>query len=452
MVEFICGGVSLCCGPILECSSRNMNLVYNALLGLVVWFALVPADLLRILVGRSTWSDLAQRLGHDRSVPRDGSPRVIIHAVSVGEMAAVEALLPALAIELPGVRFVLTTGNRDGMTAARAMARAREDVLATLLLPWDRARPLGRWLDHLRPDLFVVMETEIWPNLYRACSRLGVPLCIANGRIYPADAGKYRLARGLFRRVLANVSWLGVQSEADRERFLAMGAPDDRIEVVGNLKYDKETPHSSHHHGSVLLAASTHPPEEELILDAFLRLRDEMPDLRCVIAPRHVARAGSIRSMVRSRGLEAARWTESSPEDAGAPVVVVDEMGWLRDLFPGADVVIMGGSFAPRGGHNLLEPAATGCAIVIGPNVEHFRAIVDDFLKRDAIRMVETPSELYGVLSRLLRDEAARVALGQRAREAWEAGRGRAPVYARKLASIMRERQEASPVAPGVVR
>jgi 3-deoxy-D-manno-octulosonic-acid transferase len=279
-----------------------------------------------------------------------------------------------------------------------------------------------------------------------------VPLCIANGRIYPADAGKYRLARGFFRRVLAHVSWLGVQSEADGERFLAMGAPQERIEVVGNLKYDKEIPHSSHHHGLVLLAASTHPPEEELILDAFLRLRDEMPELRCVLAPRQIARAGSIRSMARSRGLETARWTEPGPEDAGPPVVVVDEMGRLRDLFPRADVVIMGGSFAPRGGQNLLEPAAAGCAVVIGPNVEHFRAIVDDFLKRDAIRMVEAPSGLYQELSRLLRDEAARVALGKRAREAWEAGRGRAPVFARKLASIMREKREVSPDSSGAAR
>jgi 3-deoxy-D-manno-octulosonic-acid transferase len=427
-----------------------MSVLYSTALGFLVWTIFVPLELCRIVGRRASWTTLTQRLGRGPLPPPADSPRVVVHAVSVGEMAAAEALLPALGRELPRASFVLTTGNRDGMVAAQKLVRERQEVSSALLLPWDRARPLRRWLARLKPVLFVVVETEIWPNLYGACSELGVPLCIANGRVYPADVRRYRLARRFFRRVLSSVVWLGAQSEADRQRFREIGAPPDRIDVIGDLKYDAIVrPASSRQaerltgSGPVLLAASTHHPEENLVLDAFERLRARVPGLRCVIAPRHTSRAASICAAARSRGLRSVRFSELQPADVDLSVVVVDEMGRLRDLFPRADLVIMGGSFAPRGGHNLLEPAAAGCAVVIGPHVEHFRAIVDDFRKRDAIKMVANPAELRAELARLLEDPEARKALGERGRQAWLAGRGHAAVYARHLAGLAAARRAA---------
>jgi 3-deoxy-D-manno-octulosonic-acid transferase len=211
---------------------------------------------------------------------------------------------------------------------------------------------------------------------------------------------------------------------------------------VGNLKYDvpaadrvADVEGRLGTGGPVLLGASTHAPEERLLLDAFLRLREELPDLRCVIAPRKVARAAAILELARERSLRAEVWTRAASN--ALDVWVVDEMGLLPGFFDRADVVFVGGSLAPHGGHNILEPAAHGRAILVGPHVEHFRGVVDDFLEGSALVRLPSSSELYPELLRLLTDKTERQALGRRASELYQTGRGSAQIYARKLRDLI---------------
>jgi len=415
-----------------------MFTLYRVLVALAIPLILVPYEILR---GRGRY--LAQRLGRTTlRAPAAGRPRIVIHAVSVGEMGAAAALVPALSTELPNCSLVLTSGNRDGLAAAGRLARQHPNIESTILLPWDRAPALERWLAALQPSLFVVVETELWPGLFRVCARRGVPLCIVNGRIYPADLGRYRLLRGFFGRVLEQVVWIGAQSETERSRFEEIGAPPAGIDVVGNLKYDvpgtgrgTDVEGRLGKGGPLLVGASTHAPEEQCLLDAFTRLRERLQGLRLVIAPRNVARAGTILDLARERSLRAETWTQPSSNESD--VWVIDEMGRLPDFFEHADVVFVGGSLAPHGGHNVLEPAAHGRAILVGPHVEHFRGVVDDFLEGRALIGLSSAEDLYPEMLRLLTDDTERRALGRRARELCEAGRGSAKVHARRLADIM---------------
>ena len=419
-----------------------MFLVYRLLAGLATLFLLVPFEVLRIALGGGRWAALEERLGRGAIPEATPFRRVVIHAVSVGEMRAAAALVHRLAADHRDWRFVLTSGNRDGLAAARELSGRVPAIEATLLLPWDRVGAIDRWLRRLRPALFVVVETELWPALFHVCGRRRVPLCIVNGRIYPGDLGRYRHARGLFRDALCHVRWIGALSEPDRRSFEAIGASPGRIEVVGDLKYDVPVASVSaateRRFGAderVLLAGSTHAPEERWVLDAFARLRREWPALRCVLAPRHIRRTAAVLELARGFSLRARRW--SAAHDDTTDVWVVDEMGQLSGLFERAELVFVGGSLVERGGHNILEPAACGRPIVIGPHIEHFRNIVDDFVEAEALVKLASPEELHAELRALLGDETKRRGLAARARERFLAGRGRAAIYSRRLAALL---------------
>jgi 3-deoxy-D-manno-octulosonic-acid transferase len=412
------------------------------LAGLATLFLLVPFEVVRIVLRGGRRAALAERLGRGAIPEATAFRRVVIHAVSVGEMRAAAALVHRLAADHRDWRFVLTSGNRDGLAAARELSGCLSEIEATLLLPWDRVGAIDRWLERLRPALFVVVETELWPALFHVCDRRRVPLCIVNGRIYPRDLGRYRRARRLFRGALSHVRWIGALSERDRRSFETIGASPGTVEVVGDLKYDVPVAPAAaaidRRIGAderVLLASSTHAPEERWVLDAFARLRVEWPALRCVLAPRQIRRAAAVLDLARGLSLRARRW--SAPRDDATDVWVVDEMGRLPGLFERAEVVFVGGSLARRGGHNILEPAACGRPIVIGPHVEHFRNIVDDFVEANALIRLTSPEELHPELRALLADETRRRGLAERARERFLAGRGRAAIYSRRLAALL---------------
>jgi len=419
-----------------------MFLVYRLLVGLAILFFLVPFELARIAFAGGRRESLAERLGLNEISEAGPFRRVLIHAVSVGEMRAAAALVHRLAADHPDWRFVLTSGNRDGLAAARKLQRRVSAVESTQLIPWDRVGALEHWLERLRPALVAVVETELWPALFHVCGRRGVTLCIVNGRIYPGDLGRYRRVGRLFRTALGQVRWIGTLGERDRRSFETIGASPARIEVVGDLKYDVPVPTAAA--GSdgrfgvedrVLLAGSTHAPEERWVLEAFTRLRRERPALRCVLAPRRVRRAGAILDLARRFSLRACRW--SAAPDGAIDVWVVDAMGQLPALYERAEVVFVGGSLARRGGHNILEPAACGKPIVIGPHVEHFRNIVDDFVEANALVQLASPDELHDELRSILDDETRRRVLADRARQRFLAGRGPAAIYSRKLSAML---------------
>jgi 3-deoxy-D-manno-octulosonic-acid transferase len=398
---------------------------YDALLSAVVWAALVPLTALRILAGRSSRDELRQRLGRPR-VAAARSTRILVHAVSAGEAAGAGAFVRALAQARPDWSVIMSYGNSDARTVAAALRRRMPCIDAVIALPWDRRAPLRRWLATLDVSAVVVVEPEIWPNLYRACRTQRIPLFLANGRVYQQDVWRYRAARWFFRDVLRVPAWIGVQTTSERDRFVAIGAPATRIEVAGSFKFDTLKPpgdsplrqrvFSARRSGPVIVAGSTHAGEELLLVEAFERLRAAHPQLRLVVAPRHVTRAQDIVACLRARGHDAI--LASTPDGSTWTILVVDLLGELAGLYRAADVAFVGGSLTNHGGHNVLEPARAGRATVVGPSVHNVQHLVAGLASVNGIEQLQDVSvdSLHSAFDRLLTDSVGRHTVGARAR------------------------------------
>jgi 3-deoxy-D-manno-octulosonic-acid transferase len=421
--------------------------VYGLLVSLAVWLLAVPFELVRVAFGRASGRDLRERLGWETAPSRSGRRRLLLHAVSVGETAAAAALLERLLAEEPGLSVVLSVGNREGRGAARRLAERYTQIEATPYLPWDRPRAVRRFLAGVAPDVVAVVETEIWPNLFRACRELRIPLAIVNGRIYPRDVARYHAVRFFFRRVLAFAAWIGVASAEEWDRFLTIGARGDLVHVAGNLKFDVPVPASDGAgrlsaalagDGFLVVAGSTHAPEEKVLLDAASSLGREAR-VRLVLAPRRVGRTASLLRVARRRGLKSARFSRLVPEQPW-DVLVLDEMGLLAEAYSRAHVAFVGGSLARRGGHNPLEPAAQGVPVLMGPHVTHVADLVEALERSGGLLRLKNALELPEVLRGLLADPARRSAMGANARAAVAKGRGASAVYARALLLALTER------------
>ncbi len=397
-------------------------LVYGAMAAAAVWSVGVPMTAVQILARRLPASALADRLGRNRPV-LDTRP-FLIHGVSAGEVQAAAPLVDALRRLAPARPVLLTTGTADGWRVATRLRETWGAQVHIGWLPWDRPSAMRRWIGAIRPAAVGVIETELWPGLFAACRADAIPLFVISGRLRPRDVERYRWLGAWWRRVMAMPAAILAQDDDQARAFRAIGAPTDRVDVGGNLKLDTGTvveptrgrrPH--------IIAGSTHAPEEIWILDAVAALRAEGLVCDLTLAPRHRHRAPAVRRAAAARGLGDAR--------------VIDTMGQLRDLYSTADLAVMGGTLAPIGGHNIVEPASAGCAVVIGPHVHLISPLVAGL--REAGALVELPADgspsaaLADVLRALLRDPERRRALGRRARAWCAAQRGAAEHAARRL-------------------
>ena len=380
---------------------------------------------------------LRERLGR---LPVAINPRRVasiwIHAVSVGEVLATRALIPALRDRYPDHPLWLSTTTQTGRTAATGL----EGVDGLFYFPLDLSSVVTRVLDHIRPELFVMVDTELWPNLLRHCARRGVKTVLVNGRISDRSYPRYRLVRPFFRHVLAGIDRVCAQSDESGRRLIELGALPTRVTVTGNLKFDilraPDFPTSSRgdrvlrafripESRTVVMAASTHAGEEAPVLDAFARIRRDDPTAILVVAPRHPERCAEVTALAAGLGLETVR-RSALPAD-GAPraaVVVLDTVGELATLFQIATVVFLGGSLVRGGGHNVLEPAVWGKPVVFGPHMENFAEIAELFLTNRAACQIPSADALEPILSTLLGDPVRRAALGAAARALVEANRG----------------------------
>ena len=419
-----------------------MHFLYSAAL---VCYALLmaPRLLCEAVRHRKYVGTMRERWGR---LPADvnpaGRPSIWIHAVSVGEVQAARTLIPGLRDRYPDHPLWLSTTTQTG----RAVAARVEGVDGLFYFPLDLPAAVDRVLDRVRPALFLAVETELWPNLLRRCARRGVRTMLVNGRVSDRSYPRYRLVRRLFRRVLADVDRYCAQSEESARRLVALGAPADRVATTGNLKFDAAPPPSSGPRSELLralrfargrpvvMAASTHPGEEGPVLDAWRRLRARAPGRFLVLAPRHPERAAEVAALAAERGIAVVRRSRLPAAGAGpADVVVLDTVGELAAAFGMATVVFLGGSLAPVGGHNVIEPAAWGKPVVFGPHMQNFAEIADLFLANCAARRIAGAEELEPVLEELLSDPRERAALGAAARSLVAANRGAA---ARSLAEI----------------
>ncbi len=419
--------------------------LYSAAMACAVLCLLAPHRWFRRLVHQDAPEALHQLLGHPLGYDA-AAPELVIHAVSAGEMAAAGGIIRQLQSLRPDSRLSLTTGTAAGMEVGRTLQRELPGISSVSLMPWDRAGALRRWLGQLSPKAMVVVETELWPNLFNECHRRGIALAIANGRIYPRDLGRYRLIRSFMQRVLDCTDWIGVQDEVERRRFLAIGADPGRLKILGNSKFA-----SSAHYGilphrytdprdrpaKLIVAGSTHDPEEFWLLDLLPRLHGEFPGLRLVLAPRHCERGADLARAAVRRGWRTCRYSVDHWRDGVWDVLILDRMGQLRSFYAGADVVVMGGSLVDRGGHNFLEPAQLARPIMVGPYLQHFHTTAERFLAGGALWQVRDRTGLETGLFQLLHDPLTAKDFGRKARECAEAEGRRSGDYGRAIARML---------------
>ena len=428
-----------------------MYLAYSLLLtlGLIV---LIPRFLFQALVHGKYLPGIRQRFGSLPQLAPSNVPTVWLHCVSVGETQAARPLVRELRKNYPAHRLVVSTVTVTGQTLARDVFKV--DAAQIIYFPFDWSWCVERALRAIRPDVVLMMETELWPNFLRRCRMKGIPVGLVNGRISKKSFRGYRSIKFFVSRVLANIRVAVMQTESDAQRIGALGLGKSKIVVGGNLKFDASPSTSSdtltqqirqsfsfNAEVPLILAASTHATEESIIVDSFKMLKERYGrPLRLAIAPRHPERFSEVVSLLEKSGLTFARRSYTTTGgDASAEVILFDTIGELPAVYPLAAIVFVGGSLVKKGGHNVLEPAAAGTAIVTGAHTENFEAIVQMLDENQAIITLpplEEPSitvALCDVFESLLASSDKRSTLGNNALRMVEGNRGAA---ARTLAFI----------------
>jgi 3-deoxy-D-manno-octulosonic-acid transferase len=403
----------------------------------VVFVVASPYFLYQALRHNKYVGSIAQRLGYlPVSFNLDGDESIWVHAVSVGEVLSARSLISELRASYPKLRLFLSTTTLTGQELAR---RSVPDVDAVFYFPFDWTITARRTLNVVRPRLFVMTETEIWPNLLRECKRRDVKTLMVNGRISYRSFPRYRLVRPFMKRVLADIDRFCVQGEETSRRLNELGADPARIVVTGSLKFDSLESSPVPGRGRervlrffrvppgrpVIIAGSTLKGEEEPVIRAFNRVRASGVNALLVIAARHPERFDEVERLCRHEGLTVVRRSEL-PIDAEprADAVVLDTIGELAQLYQIATVVFVGGSLVPAGGHNILEPAWYGKPVVFGPHMQNFGEIAETFLSNGAAIQVRTAGELEETMLRLIGDPVRRARVGAAARALVEANRG----------------------------
>lgn len=395
-----------------------MRLLYS-----IILYLLAPLVLLRMAVlgikSPAYLSGWSRRLGF--SVPETGTgPLLWIHAVSVGEVLAAAPLVERLTRDYSRYRILMTTITPTGAD----MVRQRFDAkVIHSYLPYDFPHAVRRFIRKVQPAVLLVMETEIWPNLFQCCSDHDISVLLVNARLSTRSYRGYDKLRCLSRRVIGLVSKIGAQTAADRQRFISLGAHPDRVAITGNMKFDLSIPEDIAAQGQTLrrrlagdrplwIAASTHEGEEQLILSAHQAIRERYPGCLLILAPRHPERCTSVAELCIQRGFLTLRKSLNAEYTPDAAVFILDTLGELMVFFAASDLAFVGGSLLPRGGHNVLEPAGLGIPVVTGKYVANFSEINRLLLDNGAELQVEGLQELVDGVCMLLADPDRRYRMG----------------------------------------
>jgi 3-deoxy-D-manno-octulosonic-acid transferase len=352
-----------------------------------------------------------ERLGHASAGPRPGSATVWVHAASVGETVAILPLVKRLAEN--GLSVVLTTVT---ITSAAVVENRLPTGAVHQFAPVDTAPAIDRFLDAWRPRLAVFVESELWPVTLQRLAARGIPLVVSNGRMSERSFRGWSRVPSVARAVFGRIGLCLAQSDADAERFAALGA--GRVATAGNIKFDAPVPEAARPVAAALaaatakrpvwLAASTHPGEDEVVIDAFERLAARVPDLLLVLAPRHPERGTEVTALAAGRGLPVCQRSAGALPGRGTAVYVADTVGELGTFYKLATVAFVGGSLVDQGGHNPIEPGRLGAAVVTGPNVRNFEEVYGALFADGAATVVGDAVELADAVEHLVRHTVAR--------------------------------------------
>ncbi|NOR20946.1 MAG: 3-deoxy-D-manno-octulosonic acid transferase [Xanthomonadales bacterium] len=357
---------------------------------------------------------------------------IVLHAASVGEFNAAKPLIMSLLASFPELPLTITTLTPTG---SERVKRDLGDRVSHFYIPLDLAGATTRFLNRLQPQLLIVMETEIWPNLYHAAKQRKIPVVIANARLSERSSRRFQRLSGFTRQVLQSVTWIGAQSSEDRERLIQCGANPTSTDLTGNLKFDLSIPAGLNEKGTqirsawnakrpVLVAGSTHEADENVLIPAFVDLLKTVPNALLILVPRHperfertaeLAKTGGLRTELRSQG-------ESCSEQAQC--FVIDAMGELMTYYACGDIAYVGGSMGEQGGHNALEPAALGKPVLFGPNMENAKEIAAGLIESNAAFFVTNQEQLRETAKKLLEDGELRDNMGQAGRSLVEENKG----------------------------
>ncbi|MFH0764436.1 MAG: 3-deoxy-D-manno-octulosonic acid transferase [Candidatus Omnitrophota bacterium] len=369
-----------------------------------------------------------------RRALEDARGAIWIQAVSVGEVSVCKSLVSKLRTELPDKKIVISTITKTGNDLAKKLFS--KDALI-LYFPLDFSPVVKKVVALIKPCMYVMIETEIWPNLLKELSAGGIPSILINGRISDRSIGKYMLARPFLKNTLGRPGRFSMQSGLDAERIISMGAPGDRVEVAGNMKFDVDIKADSKAmevlrealslkaDEELFVAGSTHPGEEKVVIESFRELLKEFPKLKLLIAPRHVERAGEVEKLVKTLGFEPARLSnEHRKPNTENRIFILDFIGQMSAAYAAATIVYIGGSLVKHGGQNPIEPAIFGKPVLFGPYMFNFRDISAAFLKNNAAIRVQNLEEIVKNAKVLLKDRANRDEIGKLAKGTAIAGRG----------------------------
>ena len=355
-----------------------------------------------------------------------------LHAVSVGEVQASRPLVNALLEEYSDYKILVTTMTPTG---ADSVNQYFGDSVKHLYLPYDLPVAVKHFISVIEPSILIVMETELWPNLFHYCHKKNIPVIVVNARMSEKSAKGYRRFSSFTHSTLENVSLVIAQGNKDAERMIALGVDKDKVSVTGNLKFDIHLPHSVTEQAQALrrylsvnrpvwIAASTHEGEEKIILDAFDKVLPLQPQCLLVIVPRHPGRAAGVRELCTRRNFKVLCKSDNKECDENVKIFILDTLGELPMYYAAADVAFVGGSLTEIGGHNMLEPASLGLPVIMGPHVFNFQEISQLLLDEGAAWKVTNSDELSSRVSSLLGDANLRHSIGELGRNIIMKNRG----------------------------
>jgi len=406
-----------------------MRVFYSLLIMIGTPFVLLYFTL-RGLRDRAYLHRWGERFGFiDKPEQRRG---ILVHAASVGEFNAASPLIRALLKTYPELPLTVTTLTPTG---SERVQNELGDKVFHSYIPLDLPGAVSRFLNRLQPALIIVMETEIWPNLYLQAKRLDIPLLMANARLSEHSVGHFQRFPGFVHKVLQTVSWIGAQSEKDAERLIQCGARSQTTKMTGNLKFDlgiaaglneKSAALRSHWNSQrpVLVAGSTHEADENVVIPAFVELLKILPDALLILVPRHPERFTKTAQQAMAAGLRTELYSEGESCTEQAQCFVIDTIGKLMTYYACGDVAFVGGSMGEQGGHNALEPAALGKPVLLGPNMDNAKEIADQLIQCNAALRVTNQQDFRETTEKILTDSALRDSMGQAGRELVEKNRG----------------------------